>query len=215
MQTELSAPTTGNLPGRRRFVGFLVCGVMTGLAGALGLHYWDNFHAVLPGLVYRSAQLDASGLEARITRYHFRTIINLRGENLDADWYQDERELARRYGIRHFDLPIDSVASPTPDELRQLTSILKSDDALPVLIHCQSGVNRTGILAAICVLLLDESGSLAKARAQLHWQYGNLPWADSTKSSLAFLDRYEHWLTENHLHHSPATFCRWTECGQR
>jgi protein tyrosine/serine phosphatase len=163
----------------------------------------------VPGAVYRSAQLDANDFEDAIGRYHIQTIINLRGENADAAWYRDECAVAEHSHIRHVDIPTDSVSLLTRDELHQLLAILNTPDAKPVLIHCQSGVNRTGIMAAMCVLLLEDVDGLAKARNQFRSDYGNFPWADSTRSCLAYLDRYENWLDENHLWHTPERFRGW------
>jgi protein-tyrosine phosphatase len=196
---------------RRRRAGpwFLCGGLLIGLSVAFSIQLWHNFHVVVPGAVYRSAQLDSDGFEDVIGRYHIRTIINLRGENGDADWYRDECAVAERNHVRHVDIPTDSVSLLTLEELSQLLEILDAPNTKPILIHCQSGVNRTGIMAAMCVLLLEDTDGLAKARNQFRSAYGNFPWADSTRSCLAYLDQYENWLEENHLSHTPERFRGW------
>jgi hypothetical protein len=193
----------------RWWVCFLCAGCILGGAGAVFLNYWDNFHIVVPGLVFRSAQLEGKSLEAYLERYHIRTIVNLRGANPEADWYESERAIASRHRIRHCDIPTDSTTPPTAEEIRQIWGILETKDATPILIHCESGINRTGSLAAICVLLLEDEGALAKARGQLRWEYGNFPWAESTRNNLAYLDRYQKWLADEGLCHSPERFRRW------
>ncbi len=49
-------------------------GVILGLAVALAVHFHTNFHAVVPGLVFRSAQLDPVALDDFIQRYPPRRI---------------------------------------------------------------------------------------------------------------------------------------------
>src|SRR5204862_1810761 len=103
-----------------------------------------------------------------------RSVINLRGANPGQDWYDRECTAVRRQNLRLFDLPVDS-GCPTAAELKALLRVLE-ECPKPVLIHCQSGIDRSGIVAAICVLLLDERGSVEQARAHLGWRYGQMPW---------------------------------------
>jgi protein tyrosine phosphatase (PTP) superfamily phosphohydrolase (DUF442 family) len=145
-----------------------------------------------------------------LERYHIRTIINLRGANPDAAWYDAERALAARQGVRHFDIPVDSVSPPTVDEFKQLLAILDAPDGAPALIHCQSGVNRTGIVSAVCVLALeDDDQALGNARHQFSLLYGSLPGTGSVRGGQVFLDRYEKWLSDQGLKHNRERFRRW------
>jgi hypothetical protein len=170
--------------------------------------YWDNFHTVIPGQVYRGAQVSAASLQKFIPRYHLRSIINLRGPNVDDAWYQDERATAVRYGAQPYDLSPDSSYPPNPDELRELVTLLTSCQK-PILIHCNSGIDRTSIVAAICVLALDDHGSLAKARGQLGLAYGQLPWRANFRRHQAFLDLYASWLGQHGFVTTPAHFQEW------
>ena len=79
----------------------------------------------------------------------------------------------------------------------------------PVLIHCQSGIDRSGIVAAICILLLDESGSIERARAHLGWRYGHMPWRDNMSVQERFLQDYENWLTVHGQCHDRGHFRAW------
>lgn len=60
-----------------------------------------NFHSVVAGEVYRSAQPSGATLSRYQRDYGIRTVINLRGENASEAWYQDEIATSRRLGIRH------------------------------------------------------------------------------------------------------------------
>jgi protein tyrosine/serine phosphatase len=186
-----------------------IFGVFWGLTIALLLHFRTNFHVVVDGLAYRSGQLDPVTLENYIQSHHFQTIINLRGSGPQADWYMQERALARRHHLRYIDMPIDSINPLRPEEVLLLLDVLKDKDATPILIHCQSGIDRSGSMAVALSLLLDNSRGLETARDQLQWNCGNLPWFRSTKNSRAYLDRYQQWLDRNGLDHSREHFCQW------
>jgi protein tyrosine phosphatase (PTP) superfamily phosphohydrolase (DUF442 family) len=181
------------------------------LAAAIAVPGWalrDNFRTVIPGQVYRSGQLSADALFNRITDRRLRSIINLRGANPGESWYDEERAVTARQGVLHYDLPTDSEFPPSPAELRELIQLLDKCER-PVLIHCQSGIDRTGLVAAVCVLL-GEDGSPALARQQLGLWYGHLPWRTNTARQRAFVGQYEQWLAEHGQEHNPARFREWS-----
>lgn len=154
----------------------------------------ENFHPVIPGCVYRSGQLSPQSLEERAARDGLRSVINLRGANPGQTWYEQECAVARRQDLKFYDLPVDSRC-PTALELRELLDVLERCPK-PVLIHCQSGIDRSGIVAAICILLLDESGSVERARNHLGWRYGHMPWRDNMNVQERFLEDYQDWLRD-------------------
>jgi protein tyrosine phosphatase (PTP) superfamily phosphohydrolase (DUF442 family) len=180
------------------------------LAVTIAVTAWalrDNFHTVVPGQVYRSAQLGPTALQDRIRRCGLKAVLNLRGANLGEKWYDEECSMADQEGIRHYDLATDSEDPPTPADLREMIEVLDRCER-PLLIHCQSGIDRTGVVAAVCVLL-GEAGSTARAQDQFGLLYGALPWRTSTVRQRAFLRHYEQWLAENGRGHNPAHFRNW------
>jgi protein tyrosine phosphatase (PTP) superfamily phosphohydrolase (DUF442 family) len=181
------------------------------LAVAIAVPGWalrGNFRTVVPDLVYRSGQLSSTALLSRIAEYHLHSVLNLRGANPGESWYDEERDLAARQGVRHYDLPTDSEYPPSPEELRELIQVLDRCER-PLLIHCQSGIDRTGLVAAVCVLLADD-GSPRQAQQQLGILYGHLPWRTNTARQQAFVGQYEQWLSQNGFAHSPARFRQWS-----
>src|SRR5262249_28537214 len=83
----------------------------------------------------------------------------------------------------------------------------------PVLLHCQRGADRTGLAAAVALLLQPGTG-YAEARRQLGWRYGHV--ALSHPANLdRFFDLYTDWLRQQGLEHSPAVFRRWASDGYR
>jgi protein tyrosine phosphatase (PTP) superfamily phosphohydrolase (DUF442 family) len=201
---------TGRRNGRRPWRRFLLLAAAALLVTA-GVGIWgflgENFHTVLPGLVYRSGQLSPAGLHDRILQCRLRCVLNLRGANQGEEWYDEECEQTRLEGIRHYDLPTDSEYPPEPADLRELIAVLDQCER-PLLIHCQSGIDRTGVAAAVCVLL-SKDGSPALARAQLGLLYGGLPWTARAARQKVFLALYEAWLAQRGCTHTPARFRQW------
>jgi protein tyrosine phosphatase (PTP) superfamily phosphohydrolase (DUF442 family) len=177
------------------------------VAGRLLGSLSENFHLVIPGCVYRSGQLSSDSLEKRAARTGIRSVINLRGANPGRDWYEQECAVACRLGLSLYDLPVDSQC-PTTLELSELLRVLEPCPK-PVLIHCQSGIDRSGIVSAICILLLDESGSIERARLHLGWRYGHMPWRDNMGVQERFLEDYQDWLAGQEQSHSRGRFHDW------
>lgn len=107
----------------------------------------DNFHEVVPGQLYRSAQPSGADLSDYKSRYGIRTVINLRGRS-DGAWYRDEVEAAAREGLVHIDFPMSASRALTTEKSRKLIAILR-DAPKPILIHCKSGADRTGLASVI------------------------------------------------------------------
>jgi protein tyrosine phosphatase (PTP) superfamily phosphohydrolase (DUF442 family) len=198
-------------PGRRALRGrtALLAILFLVLAAGFGWNLIENFRTVVPGCIYRSGQLSESSLESHIRRYHLRTIINLRGANRGEQWYEVERAVASRCGVQHYDMPTDSSYPPTPEELREWLHILDTCEK-PALIHCQSGIDRTGLVAVVSLLRLDPTGEPDQARGQLGLSHGHLPWRANRSRSLAFLELYVQWLARQGEVHSPGRFGQWT-----
>src|SRR5947199_6882810 len=94
-------PRTGRDMRRRATIGRAIgYGVLLGLAAAAAVEAYAvflgrNWHAVLPGFAYRSAQLSPDQLRAAARRVGVRTVVNLRGTSPDFDWYLDESRATR------------------------------------------------------------------------------------------------------------------------
>jgi protein tyrosine/serine phosphatase len=176
----------------------------------LGVHVWyvalgSNFYTVIPGQVYRSAQPSPTDLLHLVQAYDIRTVINLRGE-CDEAWYYEEHARARELGVDVVDVGLWARAAPPPDQLRLLVeAIARSPGA--VLVHCHSGGDRSGLAAALA-LLLRTDGTVADARRQLSVFYGHNPFGSGTAMDQV-LDRYEAWLAVRGQAHCPECLRQW------
>jgi len=92
-----------------------------------------------------------------------KTIINLRSEGENTLlWHAREKEYAERHGIKMIDIPMEAGTPPAPKQLKEFFKIVENPAMLPVLIHCEAGVIRTGmILAAYKIKMLNQSNEKA------------------------------------------------------
>ncbi len=136
--------------------------------------WWNgNFHVVESGALYRSGQLSAQRLNAVITQYGIRTIINLRGAFPGESWYDDEHGVVRQRSVQVEDLSLLPGALPSPAVTRRLVQIFQQADR-PILIHCRDGSERTGWAAAVYEIMCKRSSPRAAFGRQLTWRYGHV-----------------------------------------
>ena len=142
-------------------------------AGYLYVEESHNFHPITEGEAYRSAQLDREEFEYYINRYNIKSIINLRGENPRAPWYQEELSISAERNIKHYDISLSSSHKPTEEDVRKLIEIFRTAPR-PVLIHCLAGADRSGLAAAMWKVIIDKEPK-SEAEKQLSLAYGHLP----------------------------------------
>src|SRR5439155_4655128 len=164
-----------------------------------------NRHVVVPGRVYRSAQLTPAQLERVVRDHDIKTVINLRGRPF-SDWYPAEAQTTQALGVSQEDITTSANRLPAPGEVRRLIEIFDRSEH-PILMHCQQGADRTG-LAATMYLLLYSDAEYADARRQCSPRFGHIP-IHTAAAMDEFFDQYEEWLAGRREVHSPAAFRRW------
>jgi hypothetical protein len=199
-------------PGpRRAWLRAALCGATAGLVlavtGETGrVLVGGNIHVLIPGRAYRCAQPSPAGLERLIRVYDIRTVINLRGCSNPFPWYLNECRVTERLDIAQEDICFSAGRLPAVHELRHLVEVLDHCE-YPILFHCQRGADRTGLTAAV-ILLLQSDVNFAAARRQLGLRYGHLALGRPANLDW-FFDLYERWLRTHGLSHSRANFRRW------
>ncbi len=98
-----------------------------------------NLHRVSANL-YRSAQPTAEGM-TNLVALGIKTVLNLRNFHSDEDEIGGLPLTARR-------IPINTWSIDNEDA-RKFLGVMSDTNALPVLVHCQHGADRTGSLVAI------------------------------------------------------------------
>jgi protein tyrosine/serine phosphatase len=131
------------------------------------LHVSGNFHEVIAGELYRSAQPSPGQLSDYISRYDIKTVINLRGPS-NRDWYASEVAVTYKLGVQHRDFPMSAGRQLTAEESQELIALLRSAPK-PILIHCLAGADRTGLAS---VVYLQQIANVDEETAE--WQLSPL-----------------------------------------
>lgn len=159
--------------------GFLkTAGLVLGISAAalcaylVTIQLMGNFATLVPGEAYRSNQPTAADIAAYSARYGIRTIVNLRGRHEAAEWYRDEVAAAENLGIRLIDFPMEADRRLDAEGAGQLVTLLR-DAPRPILIHCRSGADRTG-LASVLYLARVAGVDEEKAERQLSLRFGHI-----------------------------------------
>lgn len=142
----------------------------------------DNFIAVQEGAFYRSAQLSAEALESYIKDYGIKTVINLRGENPQEEWWQQEAAVTRRNNVRYVNIPMTASKLTSKKNIREILNVFDTAPR-PMLVHCLAGADRTGEVAALWVLD-QQHRSRSEALAQLNILHRHNPFMYPSKDFL-------------------------------
>lgn len=151
-----------------------------GYCGAL--IYSGNFHAVADGVLYRSAQLSKEQFAASIRQYRIKSILNLRGAHPHEAWYDDEVAAAQENGAAHYDIALSSKRFVGDEQMEQILALLR-DAPKPLLIHCKSGADRSGLVAALYRYSIEHADA-AEADRQLSLAYGHFPYLTSKTGAM-------------------------------
>lgn len=191
---------------RRLFVRLTLAACLVPL-GILGVRWaGGNQGTLVSGEVYRAGQLTGGGLKRAISRHRIKTVLNLRGSNPDQPWYRAERAASLDGDAILVDIAMASDLWLSRAQARMLVDVVETCER-PLLIHCQWGAERTGLVAAI-IELLRPGGSLESAYDVFSPYYLYLPISDGLVMR-AHVDRYADWLAELGIGHTPELFRRW------
>jgi protein tyrosine phosphatase (PTP) superfamily phosphohydrolase (DUF442 family) len=149
------------------------CGIMI---------YEGNFHTVQPGVLYRSAQLSKGELEMFARRYGIKSVLNLRGAHRGDAWYDGEMAAVHDLGIAHYDYPMSAKRFVARQQVVQLVDLVRQAPK-PLLIHCKSGADRSGLVAALYDYAIAGE-SAAEADRQLSLVYGHFPYLTSRSGAM-------------------------------
>jgi protein tyrosine/serine phosphatase len=104
-----------------------------------------NLHQITPR-IYRSAQPTEAGMRA-LEEMGVRTVISFRA-------YHNDHKLLAATQIREVHIPINTWEIRDEHVVATLRKIKQEKDG-PVLIHCQHGADRTGLMSAMYRIVIE------------------------------------------------------------
>lgn len=161
--------------GRGLLVFFIVVGAYFASQRLSG-----NFHTVVPGEFYRSGQLNDRQISYYAVRNKIKTIINLRGRNAGAHWYDAEIAVTRTLGINHIDFQMSARRDFTALQTAELIALMRRVQKT-ILVHCDWGADRSGLASALYLGAIKKAPPLV-AEKQLSIRFGHI--------SLSFIPEY-------------------------
>jgi protein tyrosine/serine phosphatase len=142
-------------------------------ARAIAVAGVPNLHQVESNF-YRSAQPDAQGFRALATQYGVRTVVSLRAFNSDEI-------LTRGLNLRLVRFKIHTWHIEREDVVGALRALRSAAKVGPVLLHCQHGADRTGLITALYRILYEGWSKQSATEEMLqgnfgyHAVWGNIP----------------------------------------
>lgn len=164
------------LEGMRRRLKVFITGLILLISppGIYALYEIEtgNFHTITSGEAYRSGQLDRSRLVYYIKTYKIKSILNLRGEMPGSKWYTEEMRASAENNVAHYDVSLSAYREPAEEDVRKLMTVFRSAPR-PILIHCEGGADRSGLVSAMWMLVIDKQPK-SKAGKELSLLYGHI-----------------------------------------
>ncbi len=122
---------------------------------------------------WRSNQPDPVHFPA-LAKIGIKSVINLRGADVYS-YYLFEKEACADYSMALYDLPLEARELLPAEQYLALFDLMDHLEK-PMLIHCKSGADRTGLAAAF--YMIDYQGApVEEAAKQLSIKYAHQHWS--------------------------------------
>jgi protein tyrosine/serine phosphatase len=123
------------------------------LQGLVGSRYdgLRNFAVVESGVLMRCGQPHVRDLEIVRREHGLQTIFVARGGTrhpLRGRWFRKEQRWCAEAGVTLEHVPFSDKSLPPADIFDRFLAVLRDPARRPVLVHCEQGYHRTGILVA-------------------------------------------------------------------
>ncbi len=142
---------------RRKVKTLLLVLIPVGLLFTGGLTYQDlrrpdKLETVVPGKLYRSEQPKGMAF-AVMQDLGIKRVISVRGYNNDPQMLAEEIEACTRAGVDFVHISITDQVPPKPS-VKQFMEAVRTAPG-PVLVHCEHGRSRTGMMLAAYRVLAE------------------------------------------------------------
>ncbi|MBI5725639.1 MAG: tyrosine-protein phosphatase [Planctomycetes bacterium] len=112
-----------------------------------------NFHAVVPGQVYRCAEPSPRRLEELIRKLGIKTVLNLRRDAAKRGQLDGQRLAVERLGAKLLNFRLVDRALPGSPWLMRLAEAIETAPQ-PILMFCRRGADRSGLGAMMAAMAL-------------------------------------------------------------
>jgi protein tyrosine phosphatase (PTP) superfamily phosphohydrolase (DUF442 family) len=131
-----------------------------------------NVHVVESGILIRGAQPNREGFRLLQSTYGVSTVINLN------DWTaRREAPIVTSLGMKYLAIPSDPSRPEQEKVLAFLRAVQREQRHGPVYVHCQEGMDRTGVAVAAYRILIngwDDDRALADLRSFQQFPHAQL-----------------------------------------
>lgn len=130
------------------------------LAGLIGSRYdgLRHFAVVEPGVLMRCGQPRIADLDHILKTHGLRTVVVARGGTrhpLRGRWFRRERRWCAARGVALEHMPFSDARTPPADVFERFLSLVGDPARQPILVHCEQGWHRTGVLCAAYRIAVD------------------------------------------------------------
>lgn len=169
--------------------------------------FYSNTHEVAAGKMWRSYQPSPGELK-RWKAKGVRTVVNLRGDKPSGHFFLEE-EACKALGLDLVVFRVFSREAPSKEMLKAAKALFERIE-YPVLMHCKSGADRVGLMAAL-YLFFQEGRPLDEALQQLSLRYGHIRHGKTGVIDHVFADYIAHAKKNGADLSSVDAFFRWVD----
>lgn len=173
--------------------------------------FYNNFHEIVPGRYYRSAQMPYADLAQTIRNFQIKTVLDLRKSWDEGKDGVNEEKIVTEHGAKYIRMRLGSKDVPTFDRLSHFVDILEHAEE-PILVHCSDGTHRTGFVSFLWRVEVEKAPvSVAQQQLSAKYGYSGLEqWVKSRIMHKRFLGSVV-WEYAEDYQKSPIDFLTWAK----
>lgn len=165
-----------------------------------------NFKVVIPQVLYRSGQPSVNDIQAWHDQYQIKDILNLRGHDRIKETPEIIKK-AKELNIHLSYVRLSARQRPRKEKLNLIIDAIGNTNR-PLLVHCMGGVDRSGLVSTIALIL--NNYPLEIAMQQMDWLHGFLPFRKQNVLKVVMME-YKQWLDKNNLVSNRDNFIFWAQ----
>lgn len=161
----------------------------------MGFWIFGTYHlaTVKPGVLYRDGVRQVYEFRNTLRKVKPRTVVSLiepvEMEDPKHPGLLAEKKMLAERGIKLIEIPVLLGGWPTDDQIREFLDIVNDPANQPVLVHCQQGMRRTGMMCS--AYRMSVMGMTAEQASDELERFGRGPKSRSLSDILKFIQAYD------------------------